>query len=290
MRVLITGITGYIGSNLGRKMCGADEVYGLVRLPLNTEYISDIQDRIRLCPYDGGYESMLRAVSQAKPDIIYHLATYYTGRHGADETPKLIDSNITLGAYLLEAMTQTGADKLIYTTTVMEHFAAADYRPLNLYAATKRACADLIAYYADSGAIRAVTLVLSDTYGPNDHRPKILNLIKNSLSKNEPIALSDGNQDFDLVYIDDVINALLIAGSSLLAGQAGGRYQVCADHPQTLKETVEQLMPETKDNILLRWGALRGNARTQESAVRLFPTVPGWKQKFDLETAKRAFT
>ena len=42
-RVLITGITGYIGSHLARVLLPDWEVYGLVREPLRTEHIADIQ-------------------------------------------------------------------------------------------------------------------------------------------------------------------------------------------------------------------------------------------------------
>ena len=40
-RVLITGITGYIGSKLARELLTDCEVYGLVRKPLNLEYLED---------------------------------------------------------------------------------------------------------------------------------------------------------------------------------------------------------------------------------------------------------
>ena len=45
-RVLITGITGYIGSHLARALLPEWEVYGLVREPLNLEYLEDIQEKI----------------------------------------------------------------------------------------------------------------------------------------------------------------------------------------------------------------------------------------------------
>ena len=95
--VLITGITGYIGSRLAKALLADYEVCGLVREPLRREYITDFQDMLRLVPVDGTYESVYRAIQTIQPDLVYHLAAYYTGAHGGQETPKLIDSNITFG-------------------------------------------------------------------------------------------------------------------------------------------------------------------------------------------------
>ena len=46
-RVLITGITGYIGSKMARNLLPDCEVYGLVRKPLNLEYLEDIHTKIQ---------------------------------------------------------------------------------------------------------------------------------------------------------------------------------------------------------------------------------------------------
>ena len=89
-KVLITGITGYIGSHLARALLPDHEVYGLVRDPLRTEYISDIQDQLHLLTTDGSYASIETALQTAQPDLVYHMATFYTGTHGPEVTPALI--------------------------------------------------------------------------------------------------------------------------------------------------------------------------------------------------------
>ena len=123
----------------------------------------------------------------------------------------------------------------------MAHYGGEAYRPLNLYAATKQAFSDLMAYYTDAGLLRAVTLVLSDTYGPDDHRPKVLNLIRDAALKGETIALSDGEQDYDVVHIDDVVRAFRMAGEQLLQSEGWKNeiFQVCATEPLSLRQTVE---------------------------------------------------
>ncbi len=283
-RVLITGITGYIGSHLARVLLDNSEVYGLVRNPLHTEYIADIQDRLRLVTVDDTYESIDAALAAIRPEIVYHLAAFYTGAHSAQATPKLIASNITFGGHLLEAMTAYDIPALVYASTVMTHYEGAAYRPLNLYAATKQAFSDLLAYYTDAGLLRAVTLVLSDTYGPGDRRPKILNLVKQAVESGEKIALSKGTQTYDVVYIDDVVSAFQIAGERLLKGQLENDiFQIVSEAPLSLRETVEKMLQVNHLTLNAGWGERPAAEREISSEVRIYPTLPGWSQKVLLE-------
>lgn len=150
MRVLITGITGYIGSMLAKKLihCG-HEVFGLVRSPVRGEYMEEIKDSVKLVASKGDYESLYLAVQQANPDIVYHLAAYYTGAHGPEDAQKLLTSNIVLGAYLLEAMSACNCNKIVCASSVMAYCNGESYSPLNLYAATKQAFCDLLSFYED---------------------------------------------------------------------------------------------------------------------------------------------
>lgn len=289
-RILITGITGYIGSNLARRLLPDCEIYGLVREPLNLAYLKGIQDQIHFVYYDGTYESMSKALNISQPKLVYHLATYYTGARGGKHTPKLISSNITLGAYLLEAMAACGCSKLVNASTVMAHYQEKEYCPINLYAATKQALSDIIQYYTDEGLIQAVSLVLTDTYGPGDRRPKILNLIKECIQQNKPIALSLGTQDYDVVYIDDVIQAFIAAMDLFDApGFKNRTYQAAASKFLTLRETVELLLKVNGLKLNAEWGKRPFSLHEIQKAVRLFPMVPGWSPKVSLEEGLKRF-
>lgn len=284
-RVLITGITGYIGSHLARAFLPEFEVYGLVREPLRTEYIEDIRDQLHLLAVDGDCGKIAAALREIRPELVYHLAAYYTGTHGDEETPMLIASNITFGACLLEAMAGIGCLPLVYASTVMTHYQGNAYRPLNLYAASKQAFSDLLAYYADAGLVRAVTLTLSDTYGPNDRRPKVLNLILAAAQTGETIALSDGGQDYDVVYIDDVVRAFRSAGEQLLQNQdwTNETFQIYAPASLTLRQTVDRMVQVNALTLNAAWGQRPSGGREIRKAVRFAPVLPGWKAEIPLE-------
>lgn len=290
-RILITGVTGYIGARLARALLPECQVYGLVRQPVRTDYISDFQNQLHLLPFDGSYESMEAAMREACPDLVYHLAAHYTWDHGSEETPALIAANITMGAYLLEAMVAAGSLPLVYSSTVMAHYEGERYSPLNLYAATKQAFSDLLAYYTDvTGLLRAVTLILSDTYGPDDHRPKVLNLIKHAVQTKESLALSDGHQDYDVVYIDDVVQAFLLAGQQIAEGAwKNEQFQVVPEKPLTLRQTVELMLQVNGLTWNPDWGQRPAPQREIHRAVRICPTLPGWKPQVPLSEGLRRF-
>lgn len=288
MRILITGITGYIGSHLARRLLKTHQVFGLVREPVNTTYIADIQNRITLLTYDGTGESLTKQLNQCQPELVYHMATYYTSAHEMEHVVKLVNANITLGAYLLEAMAVCGCRNLVYASSIMEHYRAMEYCPLNLYAATKRAFYDLLCYYTDIGVLHSGTLVLSDTYGPGDKRPKILNIIKKHMGTEIPLALSDGQQDYAAVYIDDVIAAFEMAGQQLCTGQwANQIFQVLPEHSYTLREIVGKWMEVSKTTFCAQWGKRPPAEREIRHTIQLYPPVPGWRPKVPLEVGLR---
>lgn len=282
-RVLITGVTGYIGSHLARALLPECTVYGLVRRPVSMAYMTGLGDKLRLLPVEGSYDSVEAAVREARPELVYHLAAYYTGGHGPAETPRLAESNIILGSYLLEALAGGGAP-LVYASTVMAHAEGAAYCPLNLYAATKQAFSDLLAYYTGAGLLRAVTLVLSDTYGPGDRRPKVLNLIQDAARTGEALALSDGGQEYDALHIRDVVRAFQLAGGALLGGNwVNETFQAAPAAPLTLRETAEKMLRLGGATADLRWGVRPASGREIRRAVRRFPMLPGWEPQISLE-------
>lgn len=287
-KVLITGITGYIGSHLAKALLEEYEVWGLVRKPLHTEYIADFQDRLRLLFVDGSYESIHGAMQAAGPDLVYHLAAYYTGAHGAQETPKLIDSNIAFGACLLEAMAACGVPALAYATTYMTHYQGAEYRPVNLYAATKRAFSDLLAYYTDAGFLRAATLMISDTYGPGDRRPKVLNIVKRAAGTGERAAFTEGSIPYDVIYIDDAVSAFRLLGEGLLQGKfQNSTFQAVPEAPLSLRETVEKMLQVNGLKLNAGWGERPPAEREMSQLIRLHPSPPGWRPETPLDVGLR---
>lgn len=291
MKVLITGISGYLGSRLAAALSDSAEVYGIVREPLKTTYLpKSLRDKLTLLVYDGGGESVLAALEQSRPEIVFHLAAHYTGAHDLATVSALTESNLHFGCCLLEAMSAVGCRRLVYAATSMAYRLGKGYLPLNLYAATKQAFSDLVSFYTDAGMIDAASVMLSDTYGPKDRRPKVLNLIRQAVLENKPIALTRGQQVFDLLYVDDVVNGLCCAAAATENPSASHQFfQLSSQAPLSLKETVEQMLQVNHLTLHADWGGRAEPERQISRQVKVCPPPPGWTQQISLQDGFKRF-
>jgi GDP-mannose 4,6-dehydratase len=110
-RVLITGISGFVGPYLARELveCGA-EVYGLVRLRSDRALArglleAGIAEEVRYCEADLlDLYGVLRAVSEVRPDAVVHLAAQSFVRASFDNPLTFTQTNTVGTAHLLEAL------------------------------------------------------------------------------------------------------------------------------------------------------------------------------------------
>ncbi len=218
MRALITGATGFIGTNLVRTLADTGwDVHAVIRPGSMLDGLEDMHELCTFHVYDGSAESMLTLMHNCRPDMVFHLASLYISEHQAPDITPLIGSNIILGNHLAEAMVVNGCKKLVNVGTSWQHYHVDEYRPVNLYAATKQAFENILLYYHDAHALSCITLKLFDTYGVGDRRRKLIAIIVDAALSGAPIDMSPGEQIVDLSHVSDVVNALIEAAESLLA-------------------------------------------------------------------------
>lgn len=210
-KAVITGISGYIGSNLAKELVLQGwEVHGIIRPSSDLHLLQEVEDKLYFCIYDGQIETLIDYFKTiGAVDIVIHLASLFLSDHKWQQVDALIESNLRLGMHLLEGMKQAGYKNFINTSTAWQHYNDQEYNPVCLYAATKEAFEKIITYYVKVQKFSCITLEIFDTYGPDDPRNKVLNLIKRCYIEKKNLGMSPGEQLLDLVYIDDVIQAYI---------------------------------------------------------------------------------
>ncbi len=228
---------------------------------------------------------MLDILNETKPKIVFHLASLFLSEHQSKDIEPLINSNILFGTQLVEAMVKNEVFKIVNTGTSWQHYNNEDYNPVCLYAATKQAFEDILKFYVEATPLRVITLKLFDTYGPNDPRPKLFNLLKKALRDQTPLSMSPGEQLIDIVYIDDVIDAFIIAAQRLLNDMVkkNEEYAVSSGNPLQLKDIVEFYEKTIGKKLPIEWGTRPYRSREVMKPWNRFKTLPNWKPKIGLE-------
>jgi nucleoside-diphosphate-sugar epimerase len=290
-RALVTGVTGFVGSHLARGLLGRGvEVHAVVRPDAHLDRVPDLVDRVVVHVDDGTAGGLATVVAGAAPDVTFHLATNFIAEHQADDVSALIADNIGFPTRLADAVAGDG-HPFVNVGTAWQHVDGARYRPKNLYAATKQAFEDVLRFYTDRDLLRAVTVNLYDSYGPLDHRAKLLGALLRSLQTRETLSMSSGIQVIDLVHVDDIVRALLLAAELCASGAvpawesgegAAAYFALSSGSPCTLRELVDLVGEVAGTPVPVEWGARPDRAGDMLVAWAAGPPVPGWIPEISL--------
>lgn len=290
-KALVTGAAGFVGSNLCRRLLEDGwQVHGVVRSGARKAAAYPIPNGVRRHATDGEFESLSRIVRKSRPDVVFHLAALFISEHGPRDIEPLLRSNVIFGTQLAEAMSARGSSLLVNTGTSWQHYLDSEYAPVNLYAATKQAFESILEYYRSAGLLKTVTLELFDTYGECDRRPKLFAALRRATRARTPF--SPGGQFVDLVHVDDVVSAYVIAGRRLLQGKVrrSERYAVSSGSPIRLRSLAALFEKAAGLRLLIDWGARPYREREVFKPWRLGRSLPGWKPRVSLESGLRRMT
>lgn len=291
-RVLVTGATGFIGSHLIRRLVRDGWETHIIARPGSTlRSVDDVRSKIKVHVHDGATLGLGDIMAEARPTVVYHLASLFLADHRSEDVESLVRSNLLFGTQLAEAMVKNGAKLLVNAGTSWQHYQGADYDPVNLYAAIKQAFEDILKYYIEAHGLRVVNLTIFDTYGPNDPRPKLFALLRRAEISREKLLMSPGEQLIDLVYIDDVIDACICSVQVIPDSILGFiRYGVSSGQLISLKDLVSTYEKITGVRLQIVWGGRQYRHREVMRPWSRYQSVPGWTPKVSLvEGIRRIF-
>ena len=296
-RVIITGGTGFVGSNLTRRLLhDGHEVHLLVRREYTSWRISAIRSYVHLHIL-GLHEkdALSSTVRGIRPDWIFHLAAY-GGTASEKDCYRMVEANIVGTINLVEACLKTGFEAFVNTGSSSEYgfkdCAPSEtewLEPNSHYAVTKASASLFCRYTAQSEGVHIPTLRLYSVYGalesPNRLFPKLITLgLKGELP---PLVSPETSHDF--VYVDDVIDAYILAAKTP-SQEPGAIYNVGTGVQMTLREVVEvarRVMGITADPV---WGSMPSRRWDTDRWVadnRKIEKALGWRPRHTFEEGFR---
>jgi len=278
---LVTGANGFIGSHLvWRLLRDGWKVSGVIHE--HRKHVDAVLKAQDVYEPPTTTKEAIALLDRVRPDIIFHLATALASDLPTD-VDRLLSTNITLGAVLLEAASRLEPKpRFIMAGSFWEYATGEHYSPNTLYAATKHCLYDLMLYYRAHHGLRAVSLILFDTYGPYDSRDKLWNRLLKA-ERGATISLTKGEQLVELVHVRDVASAFLHAGNLLAVSELPeAAYAVSSLKRTTLRSIVEAICTLTDDGLSLDWGAIPYRP-TEIFDPWSGPRLPGWSPEVTLE-------
>ncbi len=287
MRILVTGATGFIGTNLTRELKKQHELFILgqfegdpekLGLPgiVMTDDIRQLADYIKSNEIEG----------------IIHLASLYLTVHTPEQVKDLVLSNVYFGTAVLEAVSLAGTVKwFLNTGSIWQNYnvKGTAYNPVNLYAATKQAFIDMAKYYRDVFGIRFCTLKLCDTYGPGDPRPKLFKLFKDYSESGEVLKMSLGEQLLDILYVSDIVSGFSHLVDLLGSNEPlGEQYVLSSGKQRSLRSLADVFASVSGRKLNIEWGG-RPYRDREVMIPWKGPILPGWEPKVDLELGIQLF-
>jgi UDP-glucose 4-epimerase len=228
-RILITGGLGFIGSNLARRLADADAHLILVDSLIpdyggNLFNLEGYADRVNINIADVRDEYSMDYLVQEQ-DILFNLAGQTSHLDSMRDPYTDLEINVRSQLSILEACRKKNPGiKIVYAST-RQFYGKPDYLPVDerhllhptdVNGINKMAGEWYHIVYNNVYGIRATSLRLTNTYGPRmrvkDARQTFLGIWLKQVLSGEPIIVyGDGQQLRDFNYVDDVVDALLIA-------------------------------------------------------------------------------
>ena len=229
MKILITGVAGFIGSTLAlRLLQRGDQVHGIDNM--NNYYDVSLKEaRLARCTSNAGFtfqkldiadrRGMQELFASHRFDRVMHLAAQAGVRYSIDNPHAYIDANLVGFANVLEGCRHSGVKHLVFASSSSVYgantklpFSEHDNvdHPVSLYAATKKANELMAHTYAHLYGLPCTGLRFFTVYGPWGRPDMALFKFTRGILEGKPIPVFNrGQMVRDFTYIDDIVEGVV---------------------------------------------------------------------------------
>lgn len=258
-KVLITGITGFVGSHLAQLLTNSNmEVIGLKRPLSDIWRCKEFEDKIVWVDLDteGKWKS---SVTKLEPTAIIHCAWIgVESKDRCDWQQQL--KNITFLGDLIEIMQSLQLSKFVFVGSQAEYGNVSGRinelsktNALNAYGSTKLACLELLKTFCNLNEINWIWLRLFSVFGEKEGSAWLIPSIINRMVNEHEMNFTAGEQKYAYLYIQDFAELTM---RLLLSNVDSGVYNISSEDVRPIKSLVEQIRKIVNPEFKLNFGAL----------------------------------
>ena len=292
MRCLLTGATGFVGSWLTRRLVADGHSVGIVtRSGSDTSRINTILNNVTQIHGDLNAMADSRpSILKFAPDTVFHLGWKGGNSSRYQNDPAQVFSNVPGSLELIQIAADSGAKTFINFGSCMEYGQfnipvreTDSVLPKNLYGSAKYAFEYLGSVLAPTLGLRFCSLRLFWAYGPSDDPSRLVPSLIRGMLDGKRHSMTMGDQIWDYLYIDDVIEAVIQVSH---ATSAQGIFNLGSGHPEKLRTIAEYIASLTGGESLLGLGDIpygTGQVMHLQADTNRLRLATGWVPKVPLE-------
>ncbi len=223
-KILVTGGCGFIGSNIAQKLSAHNQVTIIDNLESGSlKNLEEFREQVEFMEADIRQPETLKGLLEGV-DIVFHHAAYIFVTTSVKQPEYDAQTNIIGTINLLNECRQAGVKRIIFAASSAvygppEYQPIDENHPLNPdspYAASKLACEYYLKLWYTLYGIETVCLRYFNVYGPrqdpNNPYSGVIAIFTQRMLNGQPLIIyGDGQQTRDFIYIDDVVQANIVA-------------------------------------------------------------------------------
>lgn len=292
MKIFLTGASGFVGSFFLRDILSSDqhEVAVLLRDPEKALRIADILHHTKIIQGNlNKQKDFENELETFKPEAFVHLA--WNGVMGSDRNSTTQWRNVTETLELVEMASRLGAKDWIGLGSQAEYGPCqnkidetTNTNPTTLYGVSKLAACKLSERLCQELGIRHSWLRLFSSYGPNDNSDWLIPYLISTLFKGEKPSLTNAEQLWDYIYVEDVASAITAV---LKNKSASGIFNLGSGTALSLRTMIENIRDLIDKDLILGFGELAyrsDQVMHLEANISRLKLMASWTPNFDFET------
>jgi UDP-glucose 4-epimerase len=301
-RTIVTGGAGFIGSSLVRALLAEGQrVHVIDDLSSGSlDNLEEVANEITVHEFNvADYQRIAPVIAGA--DRVFHLAAVASVPKSIDNPVASHNANVNGTFNVLRAAAEGKAGRVIFAASSAAYGDAPGLpktegmlpRPKSPYATQKVFGEYYMSNFADCFGLETVSLRFFNVFGPRQDPTSaysgVLSIFMSCLlEQRSPTIFGDGEQSRDFIFVDDIVNLLLKAGSAPAAVVSGKVYNAGTGGRYTLNEVWNLLQKVEGVTLPAAYGPERaGDIRDSQADVSAAIRDLGYRAQFSLEDGLR---